>query len=245
MQVIPRIFNYAGEELRTVTINKEVWFVAKDVCSILGLKNPTKAVRRLDEDEKGLTTIQSPTGFQKMNIVNESGIYSLVFSSRKPEAHSFKRWVTHEVLPAIRSNGIYSIMPQSFGEALRLAAEQQEKIERDAEKVMLYELFIDGTNFQTVNEVAKVLGCGRNTLFKLLKQHKILMRNNTPYQKYINLGYFVVKERSIRMGGKIINIPQTYVTAKGIPFINKILQKAMLPTSAITSGYIIPPLKDF
>ena len=101
-------FQYGKRPVRTLIRNSEPWFVAKDVCEILELTNPTKALLGLDSDEKGLTTIQSLGGPQEMNIVNEPGLYTLIFKSRKAEAKTFKRWVTHEVLPAIRKTGSYA-----------------------------------------------------------------------------------------------------------------------------------------
>lgn len=98
-----QIFNYDGQEVRTVEQDGEVWFVAKDVCDVLEMT--TEATRRLDKDEKGLTKIQTLNGKQDMVIINEPGLYKLIFRSKKPQAKSFTRWVTHEVLPQIRRTG--------------------------------------------------------------------------------------------------------------------------------------------
>lgn len=87
--------------------NDEPWFVAKDVCAALGLGNSRQALARLDDDEKGVISTDTPGGEQQMQAVNEPGLYVLVLSSRKPEAKAFKRWVTHEVLPALRRDGAY------------------------------------------------------------------------------------------------------------------------------------------
>ena len=93
--------------VRSLTIDGEPWFVAADVCRALGLKNTAMAIERLDEDEKGVSSIDTPGGTQEMAIVNESGLYSLVLGSRKPAAKRFKKWVTAEVLPSIRKTGAY------------------------------------------------------------------------------------------------------------------------------------------
>lgn len=93
-------------EIRTITKNNEIMFVAADVCKILEIKNPTQAVERLDDDEKAMLNIGLRGG--ATNVVNEYGLYSLVLSSRKPEAKAFKRWITHEVIPAIRKTGGYT-----------------------------------------------------------------------------------------------------------------------------------------
>jgi len=109
--VAPVPFDFQGKSVRTITKNGEVWFVAADVCAVLEHSNPTKAVERLDEDERGLTTIQAPSGNdQIMNIVTESGLFGLIFTSRKPEAKAFRRWVTSVVLPTIRRTGKFDVM---------------------------------------------------------------------------------------------------------------------------------------
>lgn len=95
--------------IRTFQIDAEPWFVNQDVCNVLEIRNPRQALTRLDEDEKGVISNDTPGGEQNMNIINEFGFYVLVLGSRKPEAKRFKRWVTHEVLPAIRRTGAYSV----------------------------------------------------------------------------------------------------------------------------------------
>ncbi|PPE66563.1 Bro-N domain-containing protein [Caldimonas caldifontis] len=105
-ELIP--FDFEGRPVRVVTdAQGEPWFVAADVCAALHLPETHKAVARLDDDEKARNSIPTPGGEQEMTVVNEPGLYSLVLGSRKPEAKRFKRWVTHEVLPAIRKTGRY------------------------------------------------------------------------------------------------------------------------------------------
>lgn len=96
-------------DVRTLIIDDEPWFIAKDICCVLDLSNVTRAIERLDEDEKGFTTIQTLGGPQNVNIINESGMYALVLSSRKPDAKDFSRWVRKEVLPSIRKTGSYTM----------------------------------------------------------------------------------------------------------------------------------------
>ena len=105
-------------EMRTLNIDGEPWFVAADICRALEIKNNREAISRLDEDEKGVGLIDTLGGNQEMTIVSESGLYSLVLGSRKPEAKVFKRWITHEVIPAIRKTGVYSVKPLSQAEML-------------------------------------------------------------------------------------------------------------------------------
>lgn len=117
------------------------------------------------------------------------------------------------------------VIPASYSEALRLAADQQEQIEEMKPKVESFENFIDGSNYQKMNDVAKAVGYGRNKLFAFLREMKILMKDNTPYQRFIEGGYFVVKENTIIRGDRKINRAQTYVTSKGVDYISKLLRE--------------------
>ncbi|WP_303800184.1 Bro-N domain-containing protein [Alicyclobacillus macrosporangiidus] len=98
-------FDYGQKQVRIVLMEHEPWFVAADVLAVLALDR--KALERLDEDEKGVSSIHTPGGNQNMTIVNEPGLYNLILGSRKPEAKAFKRWITHDVLPSIRKTGVY------------------------------------------------------------------------------------------------------------------------------------------
>lgn len=210
--------------VRVVMVDGEPWFVARDVCECLEIENPTVAVQRLDEDERAKFNL----GRQgETNIVSEAGLYSLIMTSRKPEAKRFKRWVTHEVLPAIRQTGQYVAgykIPRTYPEALRLAADLAEQNQKLLPKAEQFDKFISGENYQSMNLVAKSLGTGRNRLFQFLRDHKVLLANNVPYQRFIDAGYFVVKEKPIQMGDQVINKVQTYVTAKGVDWIAKLLE---------------------
>lgn len=104
-----QIFIYSGNQLRTVKQTDGLWWVLRDVCDVLGLSTPARVAERLDEDEKGVSLIHTPGGEQKVTIINEPGLYSVILRSDKPEAKAFKRWVTHDVLPSIRRTGAYGI----------------------------------------------------------------------------------------------------------------------------------------
>lgn len=124
-------FNFQQNEIRTTMINGEAWFVAKDVCDILEIRNTTQALAKLDEDERSMLNI----GRQgEMNIVNEFGLYNLVLSSRKPEAKQFKRWITHEVIPSIRKTGGYQV-PNDPMSALKLMFAATEQIDEEVKEV--------------------------------------------------------------------------------------------------------------
>ena len=126
-----RVFNSDQfGEVRTVTIDDEPWFVAADVCRALEIGNSRMATERLDDDEKGVSLIDTPGGQQELTIINEPGLYSLVLGSRKPEAKAFKRWITHDVIPALRKTGTYSLKPMSQLEIAKISLDmliEQEK----------------------------------------------------------------------------------------------------------------------
>lgn len=102
------VFNFDSQAVRTLTRDGEPWFIAADVCEALDIGNNRDAVGRLDDDDKGVASTDTLGGPQEVTIINESGLYSLIFTSRKPEAKRFKKWVTSEVLPTIRKTGGYS-----------------------------------------------------------------------------------------------------------------------------------------
>ena len=108
-----QIFHYENNEIRTILKDGEPWWVLADVCQVLDLGSPHKVADRLDEDEKGRNLIPTPGGNQNMTIINESGLYKVILRSDKPEAKKFTRWVTHEVLPAIRKTGQYHVSPKT------------------------------------------------------------------------------------------------------------------------------------
>ena len=104
-----QIYNFQDNAVRSTQLDGEVWWIAKDVCSILGLSNPTKALRCVDADDLTLLKVRAGGQDRELNVINEAGLYTLILRSNKPQAKAFKRWVTHEVLPAIRRTGSYSV----------------------------------------------------------------------------------------------------------------------------------------
>ena len=108
-----QVFNFEGSTVRTLMLDEAPWWVLSDVCKILEIANSRNVTRRLDDDEKGVHLVDTPSGFQQMTIVNEYGLYETIFRSDKEVAKRFRRWVTHEVLPAIRKTGAYSITPKA------------------------------------------------------------------------------------------------------------------------------------
>lgn len=185
--------------VRVIMKEGEPWFVAKDVCDILQTRT-NDTLNALDDDEKGYDTIVTPGGPQQFAILSESGLYSCVLRSRKPEAKQFKRWVTHEILPSIRKTGSYSV--QSINSVGLVNAIEQlnnkidalgEQIQELKPKAQFYDAVAETNQTYDMNEAAKsIKKCGRNQLFKTLKDKKVLMKNRLPYQKYINNGLFQV-----------------------------------------------------
>lgn len=232
MQDLQRVFDYGGRQVRTVLVNGEPHFVAKDVCDILTLTNPTEAIRGLDDDEK--TTLRISEGGPEANIVTEAGLYSLVIRSNKPEAKQFKRWVTHEVLPTIRKTGQYSVaIPATFAEALRLAADQAEQIEQQTKlleaakpKVEFYDQVAGSKDAISIRDAAKVLnvpGVGQNKLFAILRDKRVLMSDNRPYQEYVDRGYFRMIEQKYNQSGEAHIAFKTLVYQKGLDYIRRLL----------------------
>lgn len=174
------MFSYGQDRLRTLTINGEPAFNAADVCAILDIRNSRDAISRLDDDEKGVGTTDTLGGMQSATYVTESGLYSLVFTSRKPEAKAFKRWITGTVLPALRKTGTYSTVPALTGPALlaqavieaqaMLAAKDEQIEAQDAQiavlepKASYVDIFVAGNDVMTVRTVASTLGVGETWL---------------------------------------------------------------------------------
>jgi len=238
-----QIFSYEGKEVRTMQRNGEPWWVLKDVCDVLELSNARMIADRLDEDDVSLAYVTDNMGRQQQtNIVNESGLYNVILRSDKPEAKSFKRWVTHEVLPQIRRHGAYvttskleEIMndPDSWIRLLTtLKQERQEKellqLQAAADKPKV--IFADAVSVSQgailIGELAKILkgngiDIGQNRLFERLRQDGFLIKRkgtdyNAPTQKAMELGLFKVKETAITHSDGHVTISKTTkVTGKG------------------------------
>lgn len=243
-------FNYSeGNQVRLLTKDGEPWFVAVDVCNILGLSNPSESLKALDSDER--STLRISEGGPESNIISESGLYSLVIRSNKPEAKQFKRWITHEVIPSIRKHGTY-MTPETIEKVLlnpdtiiqiatqlkeeqtkRIAAEAQ--IEKDKPKVLFADSVSVSNTCILVRDLAKLIkqngyDIGEVRLFKWLRENDYLIKNgtsrNTPTQKAMDLGLFKVKETVInKPDGDVIISKTPLCTGKGqMYFINKFIQ---------------------
>lgn len=235
-----RKFDFRGAALRTLTDEAgEPWFVAKDVCAILEISNPSDALKRLDDDERSRFNL----GRQgETNIVNEAGLYVLVLGSRKPEAHEFKRWVTHEVLPQIRKTGGYIPTTDADDDMTILAkavmigqrtmeaqkqriAEQQTRIVELEPKARFADAVAASDGTCLVGELAKMLrqngmDIGQNRLFRLLQTDGYLGKSgsnrNVPTQRAMDLGLFRIKETTVTHADGHTTVSRTpKVTGKG------------------------------
>lgn len=226
------VFTYTDRQVRTVLIDGEPWFVARDILDILDLNRSSVAL--LDDDERGVHSMDTPSGEQQVAIISEAGLYSLILRSRKPEAKPFKRWLTHEVLPQIRRTGQYgNALPASFAEALELAAQQARAIEAQeaalalaAPKVDAFDALMSAEGDYKMDAAAKTLfedtGLGRNKLYAWLRQRGVLMSTNAPYQEYVNRGWFRVHVGSYSDArGTEHATHTTYVTPRGLDGIRR------------------------
>jgi prophage antirepressor-like protein len=237
-------FQYAGKEpVRTSVIDGKIWFVAKDVCSILDISKYRDAVEWLTDDEKGAVIADTPGGRQSMIAVSEEGVYGLAFHHKA--AGPFIKWLKHDVLPSLRTTGTYTIpsvqvspaVPTSFSAALYLAAKQAEQIEQQtqqlalaAPKVAFFDTVASSSDTTDIGTVAKTLavpGLGRTNLFDLLRKKSILQENNRPYQRYVDAGYFRVIETSwTDPDGNQHLYFKTVVYQRGVEFIRQLVQGA-------------------
>lgn len=228
-------------QIRATEFNNEPCFVGRDVAIALGYSNPVDAIfKHVDEEDKGIAKCDTPGGIQNLTVINESGVYSLIFGSRLPNAKKFKRWVTSEVLPSIRKTGGYHL-PQTYSEALRELAAQAEKNERlriENERMKPKEIFADAVAASKtsilVGELAKLIAqngypIGQTRLFKWLRENGYLIKDgsskNMPMQRYVQQGLFEIKESNVQNPDGSVRITKTTkVTGKGQQyFINKFL----------------------
>lgn len=213
MNELEKVFNYGGTRVRTVVKNNEAWFVTKDVCEVLGIKRVDSATRKLNETQKDTHRVSTLGGKQSMSIVNESGLYKLVFRSDKKEAEHFTDWVTTEVLPTIRKHGAY-MTDDVLEETIRdpdymigllnaLKEEKQKRVETEKTNHIL--MHVNKT--YTATEIAKEIGFrSAIALNKDLGEKKIQFKQNNTwvlFSKYADKGYVNIKQEVLD-NGKVI-----------------------------------------
>lgn len=245
-------FNFNGSQVRALTIDNEPYFVGKDIATILGYKNTRDALNKhVDVEDKNTVAIRD--GIKKGNpnqtVINESGLYSLILSSKLPTAKQFKHWVTSKVLPAIRKHGAYMTDKKAeaivtdknaLADLLQQASDQLKAKDIQIEEMKPKALFADAVSAskQTVliGELAKIMKgngieIGQNRLFAWMRKHGYLISRkgtdyNMPTQKAMNLGLFKIKETTITHSDGHISVNKTpKVTGKGQQyFVNKFLK---------------------
>lgn len=223
-------------QIRTITDNNDIYFVGKDVAQALGYSNQRDAIaRHVDEEDKGVVKRDTPGGVQDVITINESGLYSLVLSSKLPSAKRFKRWVTSEVLPALRRQGGYMLTganetpEQIMARALKIADEALKRKDALIEEMKPKAMFADAVgasdNTCLVGELAKMLrqngvDIGANRLFKRLRNEGFLGKHgsnyNVPTQRSMELGLFRIKETTIQHSDGHVTLQRTpKCTGKG------------------------------
>lgn len=236
-------------DVRTVLQNGEPWFVGKDVAAALGYANASKAISdHVDEDDKLNNESLSSLGQRGGWLINESGLYSLIMSSKLPEAKSFRRWITHEVIPSIRKHGGY-LTPQKVEEVLlnpdtiiQLATQLKEErartaalttqIKADAPYTEFGKSIASSNDSILLGDFAKVanndgIKIGRNRLFRWLRDKKYLQPDNKPYQRFVDQGLFELKESNVITYRGDMIVTTTLLTGKGQLVLMDKLRKEM------------------
>lgn len=245
-------FSYEDHEVRVLDVNGEPWFVLADLCKVLGLANPAVVAKRLDKADVCQTYISSGGQRRAMTIVAEPGMYDVVVRSDSPAAKPFRRWVTHEVLPAIRRTGIYAVepQPQLSGKELLAAAvleatetirqheatiaQQAKELEAAAPKARTWDLIMSGDGSYTITDAAKTLASagvqtGPRILHRQLAEAGWIYKNQrnrwVAYQDRLNSGDLVEKPRPYidEDGVAQLATPQVRITAKGLAALRELL----------------------
>ena len=217
----------SGQMLRAIIRDGEPWFVSSDITRQLEIENASDSIGRLDPDEHTLVSTEGIPGAKNphFRVVSEAGMYSLILGSRKPEAKQFKRWVTHEVLPQIRKTGGYNSIPQSFADALQLAADQQRQIQAQVLQieaarpaVAFMDEYVEAKSTRDISTVGKTLGLAPKAFFSMLSDLGVMFKRGgdwLPYQEHLDAGRFEVKTGT-RHGH---TWHQSRFTAKGVAWI--------------------------
>ena len=241
------VFTYGEQPVRTVLVDGEPWFVAADVCMQIGISKPRDATAQLDADERASMAVDTLGGQQQMTVVSEAGVYSLMLISRSPLVQPFKRWLTHEVLPAIRKTGTYSVelakpeltreqrLAYAVLEAADTIKEQDARIAQLLPSAEAWDaLAADDGRDLSVREAAQVLtrdhgvSIGQNRLFDYLRGIGWLDQKNGPYQSQIDNGRLSrkVSDYTDDYGQRFVKI-QPRVTTKGLAELHKRLTKPL------------------
>ena len=216
-------------EVRTLNEDGKIYFVASDIAKRLGYMKPANAIsahcrytlKRSIPHPQGKGTLD-------VNVIPEGDVYRLITHSKLPTAERFEKWVFDEVLPSIRKTGGYSLeSPKDYPSALRALADQCELNRLMKPKADFYDTVASTESLLSMNDTAKILnmGIGRNRLFKFLRDKNVLMKDNMPYQRYVDAGYFKVVESYYMAGDNSVVSKTTYVRQRGVDYIRKLLKE--------------------
>lgn len=239
-----QLFNYGSQEVRTELIDGDPWFVAADVARILEYSATSAMTRRLDDEDKGVRVLHTLGGDQEMTIISEPGLFESILGSHLDGAKAFKRWITHEVLPAIRKTGHYgtpaldlnALDPRTLALAILEESDRADAAEKQlaiaAPKAEAFEKFMEADGSLPIGAVANMFKVGRQTLFDWLRDAKIIQGDLRPYQAYAH--WFEVKASS---GER--NSGATWVS-----YTSKVLPSGVDPLFRllVRRGYITPEL---
>ncbi|AKF14396.1 anti-repressor Ant [Mycobacterium phage Phayonce] len=238
---VAEAFAFDGHVVRVLLIDGDPWFVAGDVARALGYRDAHNLGRRLDEDEKGTHSLSTPGGTQNAGVISESGLYTAILGSQVHRVREFKRWVTREVLPAIRNTGSYSHYPAapataalpSKRELAQWVIEAEDRAERAEAKVAalepkaeFYDELMDADGAYSLLATAKILGWGRNVMMRELRRAGVLQGNNLPYQRYAHHFRVVPGTYENRKTGETVPTATTTVLPSGIAFLRRKLDAA-------------------
>lgn len=229
---------FHGQDVRHVLIDGEPWFVLGDICAVLGVSNVGNVRTRIDQASIREADVPNAAGYLRQTVmVNESGLYEVVIRSDKPDAVAFRRWITAEVLPAIRKTGGYSSAPaltddELIHRALTISTERvaalTEKVAELAPKAEFFDELMDAEGMYSMQAVAKMLGFGPNILFREARRAGILQGNNLPYQRYEHHFKVIPGTYKNRKTGDTVPTATTKVRPSGVDFLRKKLAGALV-----------------
>lgn len=258
--IIPFTFPETGNPVRTVVIDGEPWFIGTDVARVLELGNIHSSLALLDDDEKGIHSVETPGGDQRVVTVNEPGIYSLILRSRKPQAKAFKRWLTHEVIPSIRKTGSYSVAPapalpdltspagvlalaEQFVKTARQLVEADRRVAELEPKALVHDtLMATKAGDMLVRQAAKAAGWKERDYRALLLDEKLIYRRQRTCGEWEYDFYAAFAEQFNAVPTVVEHTWGScahytlHVTARGLSFVQMRIEKRRAAMAAAIQG---------